>query len=96
VGAPPRPSRPNTLNARGQSPKPHITAASSRGHCNTSASFSDGDIRLRVCRALPLTVCACWVVGQELDIRHSRIWVPSTRSDADAPDEDAHILHTAL
>ncbi len=43
-----------------------------------------------------LTVCACWIVGQELDIRHSRILVPSTRSDADAPDEDAHILHTAL
>ena len=32
----------------------YIMPASSRGHCNTSASFSDGDIPSRVCRGLPL------------------------------------------
>ena len=36
----------------------YISAASSRGHCNTSASFSEGDIQPRVCRGRPLRECA--------------------------------------
>ena len=40
---------------RGDPPR---SAAGSRGHCNTSASFSDGVIPLRVCRGRPLSECA--------------------------------------
>ena len=34
---------------------PPVSAAGSRGHCNTSASFSDGVIPSRVCRGRPLS-----------------------------------------
>ena len=34
------------------------TPAGSRGHCNTSASFSDGDSPSRVCRGRRLRECA--------------------------------------
>ena len=39
------------------SDQPPISAAASRGHCNTSVSFSEGDIPWRVCRGRPLREC---------------------------------------
>ena len=39
------------------SDQPPISAVASKGHCNTSASFSEGDIPWRVCRGRPLREC---------------------------------------
>ena len=57
VQAPPGEATPydDGLPALVRKDRPHITGASSRGHCNTWANLCDGVIPSRVCRCLTLS-----------------------------------------